>query len=1005
VALASLRRKCSLREVMLASLGRLYALGYSVEWDRLYKPAGRSVPLPAYPWQRERFWPVDARGPAGKSPMRSDTHPLLGERLPEDATSETHCWQTELSRSSCPFLNDHRVQGAMVLPAAAYVEMALAASAEALGAGPHTLEQIHFLKALFLPEDGSRTVRLAISTAIPGAVTFEILSRQGSQWVLHANGAIGRGGAGSHLDSAGQIRSRCLELINGTEHYQRMQKQGLNYGPSFQGVQQIWRRDGEALGRLQLRHAVACRSSAHHAHLALLDAGFQLLAAAVPKAEANFMDGNIYVPVNLGSARNHLRPDPGAELWGYALVRSSPESGTDAFEGDVFLMDAGGKIAVEALGLRMQRLERAGRPGESDGWSDWLYEVQWQPKQLTHPKPTSHPAGRWLILADSRGVGKTIGTQLEARGESCVTMVRDELGAARPEEFQRLLHQAFGDAPPQGVIHIWSLDAPPPEALTLASLHAAQEAGCGTLLHLVQALAQMPWRPAPRLWLVTRAAKAVRRSSTIHLAQWPLSGLARVIALEHPELRCSEVDLSWESSTEEMAALIEEFLANDIEAQVALHGGMRYLARIARAPLKPAAEVEGLVPAQEQSKHNVFSLQDKSVALTAPVAGARFSLREEATYLITGGLGGLGLQVARWMVERGARHLVLIGRAGASESSRGAIRSLEQAGAQVVVVRADVTSTGQVATLLAQIDRDLPPLRGIIHAAGILDDGVLLQQNWQRFANVMAPKVTGAWNLHTLTLGRPLDFFVLFSSMGAVVGSPGQGNYASANAFLDGLAHYRRAQGLPALSINWGPWAEVGMAAATNQRVRRTGLRGIGAIAPQAGLQALEQLLRQPSAQIAVININWREFQVGAAAPSLLADLIAQEAPALPAAALEERRFGDAWRTAQPEEQETLLETYLREQLGRVLGSPLSALDIHQPLSNAGFDSLMAVELTAKIQNDLRVKVPITHILQGPSLRQMTTYLLEQLRTQWLLEPLRANPAKSGAEEWEVLTL
>ena len=357
------------------------------------------------------------------------------------------------------------------------------------------------------------------------------------------------------------------------------------------------------------------------------------------------------------------------------------------------------------------------------------------------------------------------------------------------------------------------------------------------------------------------------------------------------------------------------------------------------------------------------------------------------------------------MVERGARHLVLIGRGGASDSSRGAISSLEQAGAQVLVVRADVSSTSQMAALFAQIDRDLPLLRGVVHAAAVLDDGVLMQQDWQRFANVMAPKVTGAWNLHTLTLGRPLDFFVLFSSMGAVVGSPGQGNYASANAFLDGLAHYRLTRGLPALSINWGPWAEVGMAAATLQRVGRTRLRGIGAIAPPAGLQVLEQLLRQPRAQIGVMSINWREFQAGTAAPSLLADLIAQEGPGHPAAERQESQFGEALRTAQPEERQALLETYLREQLGRVLGSPLSALDIHQPLSNAGFDSLMAIELTAKIQHDLRVKVPVTHALQGPSLRQMSTYLLEQLTTQWLLEPPRGNPAESEAEEWEVLTL
>src|SRR5205085_5839248 len=174
----------------------------------------------------------------------------------------------------------------------------------------------------------------------------------------------------------------------------------------------------------------------------------------------------------------------------------------------------------------------------------------------------------------------------------------------------------------------------------------------------------------------------------------------------------------------------------------------------------------------------------------------------------------------------------------AARGGRTAIEALERAGAQVVVAQADVTREAQVASVLARIDASMPPLRGIIHAAGALDDGLLVNLDRERLAAVMAAKVEGAWNLHALTLNRQLDFFVLFSSVASVLGSPGQGSYAAANAFLDALAHLRRALGLPALTINWGAWAAVGMAARANQG-RRLALLGMGAIAPQQGLSAL----------------------------------------------------------------------------------------------------------------------------------------------------------------------
>src|SRR5713101_5841675 len=212
------------------------------------------------------------------------------------------------------------------------------------------------------------------------------------------------------------------------------------------------------------------------------------------------------------------------------------------------------------------------------------------------------------------------------------------------------------------------------------------------------------------------------------------------------------------------------------------------------------------------------------------------------------------------MIDQGARHLVLAGRTAPSPAARELLRLCEQAGAQVVTPACDVADEQAVADLFNLISAQLPPLRGVVHAAGLLDDGVLLQQNWSRFERVLAPKVAGAWHLHQHTRQLPLDFFVMFSSAAALLGSSGQSSYAAANAYLDALGHYRRAQGLAACSINWGPWAEIGMAARSEQARRHRVDQGIGEIAHEAGLRVLGYSIGSAPPQIAMLPVDWEKY-------------------------------------------------------------------------------------------------------------------------------------------------
>jgi NAD(P)-dependent dehydrogenase (short-subunit alcohol dehydrogenase family)/acyl carrier protein len=408
-----------------------------------------------------------------------------------------------------------------------------------------------------------------------------------------------------------------------------------------------------------------------------------------------------------------------------------------------------------------------------------------------------------------------------------------------------------------------------------------------------------------------------------------------------------------------------------------------------------------MAPAKHMGKV-LFSRQD-SAALIVPATHSVLPLRSYGTLLITGGLGGYGLATAQWMVEQGARHLVLMGRRGVTSSETGqALEAMQQMGAQIVVAQADVVQEQQVADVVADIDRSMPPLRGVIHAAMVLDDGFLSQLDQERFMTVMAPKVIGAWNLHTQTSTAPLDFFVLFSSVTSLVGNPGQGNYVAANAFLDALSHHRRAQNLPAMTINWGAIAEVGYLSRHREIDQHLERQGLIAFTREQAMTILEHLLQHNPVQLGALNIDWQKW--GNFSPAMItsprfAHLIDADGQdgRLGTSRHGETSLLDVLLTAPPQERQPILETHICEHVARVLGtsaSKLSELDLQQPLNSLGMDSLMAVQLKNRIETALKVPVPITHFLQSSSVAQLAAQLLEQL-VPMLSTPIAEQPLVS----------
>ena len=419
---------------------------------------------------------------------------------------------------------------------------------------------------------------------------------------------------------------------------------------------------------------------------------------------------------------------------------------------------------------------------------------------------------------------------------------------------------------------------------------------------------------------------------------------------------------------------------------------------IERGELKPLpVEIFSFRDAASAYRHMAKALHIGKIVLRQSTCGARIS--GKASYLIAGGFGGIGLQLARWMVERGARNVVLLGRSGQNDKSRELAEWAETQGARILGYRADISRAADVRAVLSEISERMSPLRGIVHAAAVLDDGILTHQDWPRFERVLGPKVSGSWILHKLTETMPLDFFVLFSSMAATAGAPGQANYAAANAFEDALAHERRSRGLPAISINWGAWSE-GMALGEGLEERRQEL-GLSSLSAEEGLALLDYILLDDPVQVGAGTVNWikfvRRFGSGAI-PKRFSNLsgAASGAESKPSAGNE---LLDRLHSAPESNRMALLREHIQTLAVRVLGfSSGRRIDAQQPLSELGLDSLMAVEFRNSLASAVKQSLPSTLLFSYPAIDNLTVYLGELLSLTAASDPVAPIVAPAGTQ-------
>ncbi|PSB08743.1 polyketide synthase [Pleurocapsa sp. CCALA 161] len=453
---------------------------------------------------------------------------------------------------------------------------------------------------------------------------------------------------------------------------------------------------------------------------------------------------------------------------------------------------------------------------------------------------------------------------------------------------------------------------------------------------------------------------------------WSLDKVAQVA----PSINYSIVDL-WQI-TQDNPELIQQMLR---ELHIKLHKRSQFMIKTLKPLPYTVFTQEQTIDAfryMQQGKHQgkiIIAMNSGGYSRITPTHSRITPSHKTytSTYLITGGMGAIGLQTAQWLVTKGVTNIVLLGRNDIKPELESSLKKIQDK-VQVKLIKADIANTNQLSQILIQIESELPPLRGVVHCAGVTSDRTITYQDWHSFEQVLAPKVQGALNLHHLTQKYNLESFILFSSASSLIGSAGQANYCAANAFLDSLAHVRRNLGLPAISINWSAWEHTGLAANT-QITAALKQKGIGSIKPHQGIEILEQLLLDPPPQVGVMPINWDLWSQNNSVTPYYEDLVTIKIRSTKNHEHKQQLFAVI-----PEQRESLLTKQISQQVANILGiKDLSKIDLNLGFMESGLDSLGSVELRNKLQSSYDLKLYPTVMFDYPNITVLSNYLLSLL--------------------------
>jgi hybrid polyketide synthase/nonribosomal peptide synthetase FtdB len=979
---ASQRRKNPEQAFFFDAMAALYSRGFDIDWQDMYR-GGKFVPFPNYQWNCGRFWyetPYFNQVRVGKA-----DHPLLGTRLAAPANS----WRADISLEKYPYLNDHRIQDTCILPAAAYVEMTYGALRKGWGDANYRIHDLHIEKGIFVSADKDPAATFQFDEKHSCFQIFSMGAPDGGAGgddgssdaseaaasrahpIVHATGRVSRAQDGRRRDSfdLAACQARTPRQLDREECYRRLHDHDYDYGAAFQAIQSLRAGDGELLAEVVLP-ALLERDGAgqYHFHPSLFDACLQTVVfSEILRLRPDELF-NSRLPINIGTI--DIAPGAPLRFWCHTRIVERDDEQTRA---DIRLYDAQLQMFGEIQGFVAKTVDSVASGLKSDTIDSWLYQPgsvesaidpdharAFKPCYLVLTGQARRTPGFLQALQEKNAhlclVDATDATDAAGGAPSIAADLRSaRLDVADPRALEELfaaLQAQFGDV---DIIFDTTDDALPSLALDRRTL----ERHTTTRLHGLLALAKALLKKSSdaKLWLITRNGLATAGGAPIDPLAAAVCGFGRVLAQQ--ELSDNWGKLIDLDALADDRCVLDELACGDNEDEISYRGGVRHASRLIPAKnLKPA-----------------FPLH----------------LEPGATYMVVGAFGAIGQLVCTMLINRGARRLIVTGRGSLPPRAQWRsldrqhalyqrvqlVRSLEANGADVIAVDLDVCDESAISAFFDDFNsKGYPAIRGIFYSAGIVKDAMVPNLGTDEFDAVFDTKARGALALHHATAGLPLDYFVLFSSVATQVTTSGQSAYAAGNAFLDALCQARKQQGLPALSINWGPWA-IGMIKELNLIEHYRQHRGMSCILPEAGMKVMERILDQPHAQLTVCDADWKKVATWyVRKPSLFAELndaTEDEGHA------DDAGFLDTYALLPAQARLQLVSQHLRRIVAQVLRSCIDSVDPDANLIAIGIDSLMGAELGTRINSYFGNTLSLVKLIGNASVAELARELNDKI--------------------------
>lgn len=829
---------------LVAELCELYIKGADVLWDELYQGQGfRKVSLPAYPLERTRFWaPPNTTGMEGMPIEPKPLHPLLHKLLAD--SPGVRIYQTEFAVDTHWVLKEHRVLDYYVAPGTTYLEMARVAGAAYYDDSPIEIRDFMFIHPLVVDPGAKKEVRTIIKKE-SDYLDFTVVSKtvnsfEEEEWAIHAQGKIyqAQSGEAGHYNLAGLKAG--LNLESGRNEFtQSAGSENFTFGPRWRNIIFGTGANNQALLQLQLPEEFIEDLHDYGLHPALMDQAADAFSQSIAGMRLPLMYKRITIHGRMPAC-----------FYCYMRRKDQGSGNLETVLLDATLMDESGRAFIEIEDYSLKRVNDRGLFFKNGASEIKYYGFTWVAEELrAGASPTS---GCTLIFKDDAGIAEPIIQGLRAAGR---TVIEVETGPGYEQVAEckfripgaeagyQKLWAALTDEKISQIVHLMSVAKGTGHPETMAELEEQQSRGLYSLFHLARALAGYNCRDGVDLVLIAANVNQVTGAEeTINPASAAFFGLGKTVHYENEKLRSRAIDIDHHTAPDKIVA---EILAPGPGYQVAYRNNQRFI------------EEFHIIEHQNQP--------DQAVK-----AGP--SLRTGGVYIITGGMGGLGLEIGKYLAGKAKLTLALINRTALpdreswdqvltqSEDQKlcaqiAAIREMEQTGSEVLIFSADIGDEISLKPVLDALRQKFGKINGIIHAAGIAGVGFMIKKDIQAFKNVVSPKIQGTWLLDKLTAADSLDFFIMFSSVITITGGAGQSDYTAANSYLDSFAAYRNRQGKKTISINWPLWQGLGMAAAYGATDENLIFK---AMAPTKALAVFQEIVETGKSRVIFGELNYQ---------------------------------------------------------------------------------------------------------------------------------------------------